>query len=907
MANTIAGRIFSWTTFKWLMITGLTLAIVGAIAVVVVIAALSRDLPTIDKLAEYEPPITSRVHAGDGTLIAEFAQQHRVYVPYESIPEHVVQAFVSAEDKNFFTHEGLDFIGMARGAINSARNTITGRGGLQGGSTITQQVVKNMLLTRDQTIRRKIKEAILARRVEKAFTKPEIIELYLNEIFLGYQSYGVGSAALNYFDKSLTELDLSEAAILASLAKAPSTVNPYRRPERLIARRNYVLSRMVEDGFIDETTADEAKAQPLTTVERLRGPEYAAATYFVQELRQDLLERYGEDKLETGGLSIRSTIDTRLQLTAMEALQSGLEAYDRRNAYRGPFATLPLDNAALEALGELTLPPGHGTWEAGLIKTLRRDGTAVLLLEDGEEIALAAEDVAWAEETFQRSETASGLRPGDVVLAEFERKPIGEVRGAAAFADIEDPADRLAAEAKLVPVGEATLRQVPDVEGALIALDPHTGRILALAGGYSYWKSAFNRVTQAERQPGSAFKPFVYAAALENGYTPVTRVLDAPFVDFDVEADEFWAPGNYAAGRFYGLSTIRLGLEQSRNPMTVRMAQDIGMEAVSDFAARTGVHEDLDPYLAMALGAGETTLWRMAKGYASFVNGGKAIEPTLLDRVQDRYGSTLYRHDERACKTCEAEEGWTGGPPPRLPDEREQVMDPIVAYQIVHMLEGVIDRGTGRRAARIEKHLAGKTGTTNDYKDALFFGMSPDLVVGVWVGFDQPRTLGEGEAGGSLAAPIFTDFMEKALEGRPDLTFRRPPGVRLVRIDARTGELPGPNTEVVIEEAFRPGTEPGFNFSEEDELSIFGDGGGGAGFGAPGGGSAAPFDEGAFEVPAMPGVPSRPPEQSGATPPAPEAQGRAGEGEILPGFDPAAAVEEDEAPSLQAEAFGDTY
>lgn len=818
----------NWTLFRRLAIVGAILGIIGFIVVASWFLAVTRDLPSIEKLAEYEPPITSRVHAGDGTLIAEFADQHRVFVPYESVPKHVVDAFVSAEDKNFFNHNGIDYVGMLRGAINSARNKITKSGGLQGGSTITQQVTKNMLLTRDQTLVRKAKEARLAGRMERAFSKGEIMELYLNEIYLGGRSYGVGSAALNYFNKSLPELDLSEAAILASLAKAPSAVNPYTNPERLLRRRNYVLGRMVEDGYITQEEADDAKALPLSTTRRLRGPEYAAATYFVQELRRDLIETYGEEMLEQGGLSIRSTIDTKLQLAAQEALQDGLEAYDRRKEYRGPVTSLPVGEGSAEALAEIKLPGGYGTWEAGLVISAT-DKAARLLLADGAEIDLAPDDVKWALETYKGEDGGMGLGVGDVVLAEFTRQilnaeeTVSPLIEEAGVGQDGEPGATPAPEPLSMPVGNATLRQVPAVEGAVVALDAHTGRVLAMAGGYSFFKSPYNRATKARRQPGSAFKPFVYAAALERGYTPATKVLDAPFVDYDVSTNDFWAPGNYSEGRFYGLSTMRLGLEKSRNLMTVRMAQDIGMEAVSDLAERVGIYESLDPFLAMSLGAGEATVIDMSKAYAALVNGGRAVTPSLLDRIQDRHGRTLYRHDTRACDACTEE--WNGAPPPDLEDNREQVLDPIVAYQVVHMLEGVVQRGTGARAKRVGKPLAGKTGTTNDYFDATFYGFSPDLVVGVWVGFDQPATLGEGEAGGSVASPIYTDFMEKALADKPGLPFRIPPGVRLVRIDARTGELPGPGTAVVIDEAFRPGTEPGVSFSEEDEeLSLFSSG-----------------------------------------------------------------------------------
>lgn len=834
MSDAVKGKLISWQNFRRLFIFGLIVGIIGLIAIFVYVKALERDLPAIEILAEYEPPITSRVHAGNGALIAEFAEEHRVFVPYTSIPLHVVHAFVAAEDKKFFTHGGLDYVGITRGAVNSVKNKITRSGGLQGGSTITQQVAKNMLLTRDQTIVRKIKEALIAKRMERAFTKEEIMELYLNEIYLGGRSYGVGSAALRYFGKSLPELNLAEAATLASLAKAPGTVNPYRKQEKLVRRRGYVLGRMVAEGYITQAEADEAQAMPLETVPRLRGPEYAAAAYFVEELRRELVADYGEDALYKGGLSVRSTIDTEMQLLAQEALQNGLESYDRLNEYRGPFGRIESTGRdAFKGLEDIALPGGSGTWESGMVSAISGD-KVTLTLVDGANIELEEDDAKWAAETFEREDGGKGLKIGDVVLAEFTRKILrGEEAGAPTATEgvaESDSEQTPAAEPLAIPEGNATLRQVPKVDGALIALDPHTGRVLAMAGGYSFWKSQFNRVTQAERQPGSSFKPFVYAAALENGYTPASQVLDAPFVDFDIEADDFWAPKNYVGGRFYGLTTMRVGLEQSRNLMTVRMAQDIGMEPVTELAERMGLYDHLDPFLAMSLGAGETTVWDMARSYAAFVNGGREVVPTLLDRVQDRNGKTLYRHDQRDCSACVDLE-WTGQEPPIFTDTRKQVLDPITAYQVTHMLEGVVQRGTGRRALRVGKPLAGKTGTTNDAIDALFMGFSPDLVVGVWVGFDEPKTLGDNAGGGSIAAPIFTDFMEGALVEAPALPFRIPPGVRLVEIDAETGKLPGPTTTKRITEAFRPGTEPGVSF-EEQTTSIFSSGDGGL-FGTP--------------------------------------------------------------------------
>lgn len=812
---------------KWARRAAIALFVLGVIALIAVwayFAALGRDVPSITKLKQYEPPITSRVHAGDGTLIAEFADQHRVFVPYESIPEHVVQAFVAAEDKNFFTHEGLDYAGIVRAGANSARNRITGDGGLQGGSTITQQVAKNMLLTRDQTIDRKAKEAIVAQRIEKEFTKGQILELYLNEIYLGGQSYGVASAALNYFNKSLTELDLAEAATLASLPKFPGRVNPYSNPERLLQRRNYVLERMREDGYITRGEMDAARARALSTTRRLRGPEFLATTYFVQELRRDLIRTYGEDTLEKGGLSIRSTIDTRLQLAAQAALQDGLVAYDRRHGWRGPVTTLPVDDAAVEALRAVRLPGGHGTWEAALVTRVSAS-SADLLLTDASTIRLLSDEVRWAQ-TFRPATGKAGLQPGHVVLAEFRRQeegPAGTEAPAGESGTEDGEAGGAPAGPLRVPVGNATLRQVPEVDGALIAIDPHTGRVLAMQGGYSFFKSSFNRVTQARRQPGSGFKPFVYAAALEKGYTPASQMLDAPFVSYDVSTEKYWAPKNYTAGQSYGMVTLRVALEKSLNQVTARVAQDIGMESVSDLAERVGIYDRLPPYAAMSLGAGDTELMNLVRGYAAFVNGGKKVTPTLLDRVQDRYGRTLYRNDQRACDACQAAD-WDGEGPPTLADTREPVLDPIVAYQVTHMMEGVVERGTGRRALRVGKPVAGKTGTTDDYRDAIFVGFSPDLVVGVRIGFDDNRSLGEGEAGGSVATPIFAQFMTAALEKEPATPFRIPPGVRLVKVDARTGAPSPGGGPGVIDEAFRPGTEPGLNVftGQEDCLSISG-------------------------------------------------------------------------------------
>ena len=823
-------RFLTWTLLRRLVIIGAIIGLVLLLAVVLWFAALNRGLPTVANLKQYEPPITSRVHAGDGSLIAEFADEHRVFVPYESIPKHVVNAFVAAEDKKFFEHGGIDYMGMTRGVMRSARNKLTGSGGLQGGSTITQQVAKNMLLTSDQTITRKAKEALLAWKMEDAFSKEKIIELYLNEIYLGSasgkRSFGVGSAALNYFDKSLPELDLSEAAILASLPKAPGRVNPERNPERLLQRRNYVLRRMVDDGYITQEEADAAKALPLTTKRRLNGDVFDAAAFFKEEVRKELVASYGEEGLKSGGLSIRTSIDSRLQLAAVEALQNGLEAYDRRHDYRGPVTNITTGDAWQEQLQGVVAQhrqkaqqtPGteraiiHKGWEVAMVKHVPSEKAATVMTVDGHEVPLPVEDIEWA-----KSWEPAGLRPGHVIYIEVEREEVTPEAPPIEEDTSEDTVEDLLPESNEIvtkPVGAATLRQVPKVEGSLLALDPHTGRVLAMAGGYSFKKNEYNRAIQAKRQPGSAFKPFAYIAALERGYTPASMILDSPYCEHDVSTDKIWCPKNYTAGRSYGQVTLRRALEKSFNQVTARVANDIRLETVSEVSERLGLYDELPPYTAMSLGAGDTTMLRLAEAYAALVNGGREVNATLIDRIQNRHGETLFRHDKRDCSMCEQAD-WRGGPPPELEDNREQLLDPVIAFQMTHMLEGVVRRGTGRNALRVGKPLAGKTGTTNDYKDAWFMGFSPDLVVGVWVGFDAPESLGDGEAGGSVAAPIFTAFMQEALKDTPALPFRIPPGVRLVEIDADTGQLPTAYSTDIILEAFQPDNAPGLNFGNE--------------------------------------------------------------------------------------------
>ncbi len=767
------------------------LVVLAGLAVAVAAGAyvfrLSRDLPSLEVLARYEPPITSRVHAGDGKLIAEYARERRLFVPMEAVPQRVVHAFLSAEDKNFYTHRGVDPQGILRGAWRVARNKLMGVNRLESGSTITQQVAKNFLLTNEQTIPRKVREMLIALRMEKAFNKDQILELYLNEIYFGARSYGVSAAALTYFDKALDELTLEEAAYLAALPKGPNNYHPVRDRDRAVVRRNWVLDQMLENGFVTRAQAEAAQAAPLEAAMRSGGVAAAEADWFAEEIRRRVADRFGEDALYNGGLSVRTTVDTELQAVAQGALRDGLETYAQRRGWRGPIAQLDLSQASwTSALSDLAARARAPDMQVAVVTEVT-DDLARVTLEDGALGALTRESAAWAVGD-ESDDVPTPL--GDVFVA-------GDVIqvGARSTGDSVDETSVYA------------LRQPPRVEGAVVALDPRTGRVLALVGGYDFGRSQFNRAVQARRQPGSAFKPFVYAAALDNGYTPSSIILDAPFAAARGDTSlGFYKPSNYT-DRFYGPSTLRTGIEKSRNVMTVRLAQELGMDPIRRYARALGVVDDVPAQLSMALGAGETTPLRLAGAYAAFVNGGKRVEPVLIDRVQDRRGKTVYKGQTSRCVAC----GGAYAPGANAPDpiyDRPQALDPRTAYQITSMLEGVVRRGTGKAVAAVGKPLAGKTGTTNDFRDAWFVGYSPQLVVAVFVGHDANQTLGSRESGGRVASPIFRDVMAEALRNEPARPFRIPPGIRLVRVNAETGLLARPSDTRVILEAFKIGEEP---------------------------------------------------------------------------------------------------
>lgn len=753
----------------------------------IIIWHYSRDLPGFEKLQDYEPPVTSRVHAADGRLIGEFAREWRLYLPISAVPRSVIEAYISAEDKNFYRHSGIDFTGLARAALSNLRNFGSGRRP-QGASTITQQVAKNFLVGTQASLVRKIREALVAQRIEGTYSKEKILELYLNSIYLGAPtpgrgSYGIAAAALNYFNKSVHELELREAAYLAALPKAPTDLHPFRNPERAIERRNYVIDRMVENGYVQHAAGEEAKRQPLGVTPYTVSPNNIAAGYFVEEIRREVQDRYGEKKLIEGGLSIRATVDPELQLMARKALVDGLVRYDETKGWRGPVQKLDLgDGDWGQALGALKVLGDVAPWRLGVVLKVAGDAARIglhplldaagNLRAERRIVSLARDGIRWT----RRVRVSQLLSVGDVVYVEPGAKDPARVR----------------------------LRQIPQINGAIVAMEPFSGRVLAMVGGFSHDQSEFNRATQALRQPGSVFKPFVYAAALDNGYTPTSLIPDEPVAIEQGAGLGTWRPRNAGRAGGTGPQTLRNGIQRSKNFMTVRLARDIGMPLVGEYARRFGVYDDMPFVLSGALGAVETTVMRMTAAYAMLVNGGKRIRPTLVDRIQDRHGRTIFRHDRRSCPGCAATR-WEGQAEPKLTDRSDRVIDPLTAYQMVSILEGTVRAGTARVVQSVGKPLGGKTGTTNGAKDLWFIGFSPDLAVGVYIGHDNPTPLGASAWGSRYAAPIFRDFMSAALRDKPGVPFRVPTGIKLIRVDPGSGLR---TSDGGILEAFKPGTAP---------------------------------------------------------------------------------------------------
>ncbi|TDR85389.1 penicillin-binding protein 1A [Enterovirga rhinocerotis] len=764
---------------------------IGAIAFLIVGAVagyflwkFSQGLPDHAALANYEPPVMTRVHAADGSLLAEYARERRLYIPIQAVPKLVIGAFLSAEDKNFYKHNGIDPEGIVRAALRNVRS-----GSKQGASTITQQVAKNFLLSNEQTLERKAREALLALRIESAYSKDRILELYLNEIFLGTlipgrNVHGIAAASLEYFNKSVHELTAAEAAYLAALPKGPNNYHPFRKTAEALGRRNEILALMVANGYLTKEEGEKARSEPLGINFRINSPNQIASGFFAEEVRRELGDRYGEKALYEGGLSVRATLDPKIQAMARKALVDGLIKFDEAHGWRGAQGNINLAGrewglalAEVSALNDIqpwrlavVLDTSGGQTRIG-IQPKRLAGQGVS--REREMGVIPPEGLRWT----GRSPT-SAFQVGDVIYVE----PLASKPGA------------------------YRLRQLPEISGALVAMDPFTGRVHAMVGGFSYDQSEFNRATQAQRQPGSSYKPFVYATALDNGYTPSTIVDDVPIT---IESGgESWSPQNFD-GKATGPHTLRYGIEKSKNLMTVRLARDVGMPLIAEYSRRFGIYDDLLPILPMSLGSGETTVMRMVTAYSMLANGGRRIKPTLIDRIQDRTGATIYRHDDRECIGCSAE-NWANQDEPKLIDKREQVLDPLTAYQMTSILEGVVLRGTAARLRPMvdNKPIAGKTGTTNDAKDLWFVGFSPDLAVGLYLGYDKPRSMGANAQAGTYAAPIFGEFMKMALKDKPPTPFRVPPGIKLIRVSAASGARAGGEGGGTILEAFKPGTSP---------------------------------------------------------------------------------------------------
>ncbi len=789
------GTIFTFVTMG---------AAVIALSIGAVFWMYGRDLPSHEALAQYKPPTISRIYSGEGHIIDEFAKERRLFVPSAEIPDLVKEAFISAEDKNFYTHSGYDARGIAAAAFEAVRS----RGqNVRGASTITQQVMKNFLLDGSRRVERKIKEIILATRVEETLTKDDILELYLNEIYLGANSYGVAAAAQVYFNKSLSELSPHEVAYLAALPKKPAELHPVRNIDDAIGRRNFVLKEMAENGYITQATYEAEKALPLRSVQNGDFDSFKSALpprdYFTDEIRRQLSEDFGEDEFFSGGMTVRATIDPEMQEIAARALRHALEKYDRsRGVWRGTGETIDPELLSDEgkwraALGDLDLPRDvdlEGRWHPAVVLEVGKNDARIGIEgidDDADGHFIAAKDVTWARPLLEegklgRKAKVAGdlLDVGDVVLVRAITK--------------EDDGSFV----------RWSLRQVPEVQGGFMAMDVNTGRVIAMQGGFSYQDSVFNRATQAKRQPGSSFKPFVYASALDSGYSPATIVIDAP-IEIDTPQG-VWRPRN-SSNKFYGPTPLRTGIERSRNLMTIRLAQEVGMEVVADYAERFGVYDNMGTYLANSLGSEETTLFQMVAAYAMFANGGERVEPTLVDRVQDRYGETIYRHDKRDCVDCDRSDiAPTRGP--RIVSNRERVMNAITAYQLTSMMQGVVQRGTASGTVNLPVPVAGKTGTTNEAKDVWFIGFTNTLVAGCYIGHDRPRPLGRGTYGGSTCGPVFQEFMSEAIEKYGAGKFQVPPGGHFIKIDRYTGarlenEASGAN---VVAEYFRDGEEPVF-------------------------------------------------------------------------------------------------
>ena len=749
--------------FKNIFIAILSLFLLISVTILIVLWSFSNSIPDYKFLKNYKPPVSSKMYSGNGSLVADFSKEKRIFIPYGSIPKNVINAFLSAEDKNFFSHPGVDAKGVMRAVINNIRNIMTSKR-LEGASTITQQVAKNFLLTNEVSINRKVKEAILAFRIERALSKERILELYLNQIYLGSGAYGVAAASLEYFDKSIKELNYNEAALLAALPKAPSKYNPYQNLKLAKFRRNLVLKNLYENNFLEKKQYQEFKDQNIE-LKKNKKVFQENSQYYIEDVRKNIIEKLTYEKVYNQGYNINTPINLELQKIATQSLRNGLIKYDRRKGWRGPIVNIKYTKDWPEKINKKFRLEKSINWNLAIVKKVNQFN---VIIETEKKIIgeIKFKDISWTKKEFEDL-----LRIGDVIYVKEINKNF------------------------------YSLEQLPKINGGIVVMDPFTGRILSLSGGFSFKNSEFNRASQALRQPGSAFKPFVYALALENKYTPSSLVLDAPLVlDQGVDLKK-WKPQNYGK-KFYGPSTLRVGLEKSRNLMTVRIAQQLGIDKVANFSKEMKIYENPEKLMSISLGSAETTLLNLTSAYCAFINGGKLIKPVIIDRIQDGEGNTIINNENRKCANCD-QISFTGKEFPKVEDNFNQVISSQTAYQITSILQGVVERGTGKKLKKLGLNLAGKTGTTNENTDAWFIGFTSNLVIGVYVGMDNPKPLGKFETGSKAALPIFEDFVKKAVKKSDAKPFKVPNNITLMVVDPITGEKAKFSSKNMIIESYK--------------------------------------------------------------------------------------------------------
>jgi penicillin-binding protein 1A len=749
--------------FKNIFIVILSLFLLSSVTILIVLWTFSNSIPDYRFLKNYKPPVSSKMYSGNGELVADFSKEKRIFVPFEAIPKNVINSFLSAEDKNFFSHPGVDAKGVMRAIINNIQNLMSSKR-LEGASTITQQVAKNFLLTNEVSFNRKIKEAILAFRIERALSKERILELYLNQIYLGSGAYGVAAASLEFFDKSIKELNYNEAALLAALPKAPSRYNPYRNKDLAKFRRDLVLKNLYENNFIDQKKYLELRNKTIE-LKKVKKVFLENSQYYIEDVRKNIIDKLTYEKVYNQGYNINTPINLNLQKIATQSLRNGLVAYDRRKGWRGPIKNIKYSKDWYKNIEKKFRLEKSIEWQIAIVKKINQFNS-IIEADNNLQGVIDYKDISWTKKEFKNL-----FKEGDIIYV----KKIGK--------------------------NSYSLQQLPKINGGIVAMDPFTGRVFALSGGFSFKNSEFNRVSQASRQPGSAFKPFVYALALENEYTPSSLILDAPLVlDQGVDLKK-WKPENYGK-KFYGLLTLREGLEKSRNLMTVRIAQNLGVDKIANFTKRMNIYKKPEELLSISLGSAETTLLNLTSAYCSFVNGGKLIKPVLIDRIQDGEGNTIINNENRKCTNCD-EISFMGTEFPKIEDNYEKVMSPQTAYQLTSILQGVVERGTGKKLKKLGLNLAGKTGTTNENTDAWFIGFTSNLVIGVYVGMDNPQPLGKFETGSKAALPIFEEFVKKAVLKSDARPFKVPEDIILMVVDPNTGNKAKFSSKNTIIESYK--------------------------------------------------------------------------------------------------------